>query len=280
MKKFVLGLGAQKCGTSWLYDYFSKRDDFFDGFMKEYHIFDAENRGKIFDRFLRKSIGSLVSENPKNWSKDKQLLRLSMFINIQNYYNYFFDNLKDKKKIFTDDITPTYSTLSPRILKNIKSNFEKRDIEVIPVFLMRDPVNRLRSQAKMKLRNPRKKATKSEELAEMRRLVGTREDNIRVDYSSTHDSIKKVFGEKSFFCLYEELFSNEQIKKLCNLIDIPFVKPDFAFRVNESKSKNNITKEDLMKFTPSYKKQYEFAIDLFGKEKIEEKWQNFNENFS
>ena len=44
---------------------------------------------------------------------------------------------------------------------------------------MRDPVNRLRSQAKMKLRNPRKKATKSEELAEMRRLVGTREDNIR-----------------------------------------------------------------------------------------------------
>ena len=68
-----------------------------------------------------------------------------------------------------------------------------------------------------------------------------------------------------------------RLKSCVILLIYLLVKPDFAFRVNESKSKNNITKEDLIKFTPSYKKQYEFAIDLFGKEKIEEKWQNFNE---
>ena len=50
-KKFILGLGAQKAGTSWLYNYFNSRDDFFSGFMKEYHIFDAPKHGKIFLKY-------------------------------------------------------------------------------------------------------------------------------------------------------------------------------------------------------------------------------------
>ena len=38
---FVLGLGFQKCGTSWLYRYLQQSEKFDGGELKEYHIWDA-----------------------------------------------------------------------------------------------------------------------------------------------------------------------------------------------------------------------------------------------
>ena len=38
---FILGLGFQKCGTSWLYRYLQQSEKFDGGELKEYHIWDA-----------------------------------------------------------------------------------------------------------------------------------------------------------------------------------------------------------------------------------------------
>ena len=38
---FLLGVGAQKAGTSWLHDQLQRRNDVDFGFLKEYHVFDA-----------------------------------------------------------------------------------------------------------------------------------------------------------------------------------------------------------------------------------------------
>ena len=38
---FLLGLGAQKAGTSWLHAQLNRRRDADFGFLKEYHIHDA-----------------------------------------------------------------------------------------------------------------------------------------------------------------------------------------------------------------------------------------------
>ena len=40
-KTFLLGVGAQKAGTSWLHDQLNRRRDADFGFLKEYHVFDA-----------------------------------------------------------------------------------------------------------------------------------------------------------------------------------------------------------------------------------------------
>ncbi len=40
-KTFLLGLGNQKCATSWLHKYLSQNTNFDGGFAKEYHIWDA-----------------------------------------------------------------------------------------------------------------------------------------------------------------------------------------------------------------------------------------------
>ena len=41
MKTFILGIGAQRCGTTWFYEYLSQYENFNGGFAKEYHIWDA-----------------------------------------------------------------------------------------------------------------------------------------------------------------------------------------------------------------------------------------------
>ena len=40
-KTFVLGVGAQKAGTSWLHHQLASRADTDFGFLKEYHVFDV-----------------------------------------------------------------------------------------------------------------------------------------------------------------------------------------------------------------------------------------------
>lgn len=61
-KTFVLGLGHQKCGTTWLYHYLSQSRRFKGGIKKEYHIWDALDvpsmHGQIIKQpFLQNSIG-------------------------------------------------------------------------------------------------------------------------------------------------------------------------------------------------------------------------------
>ena len=40
-KTFLLGVGCQKGGTTWLYDYLATSPQFKHGHRKEYHVFDA-----------------------------------------------------------------------------------------------------------------------------------------------------------------------------------------------------------------------------------------------
>ena len=43
-KTFILGVGAQKAGTTWLHRQFKKNATFNLGHRKEYHVFDAIDR--------------------------------------------------------------------------------------------------------------------------------------------------------------------------------------------------------------------------------------------
>ena len=56
---FVLGVGAQKAGTTWLHEYLASLPEVDLGFMKEYHVFDQNyvrdttpGRKKKFENYL------------------------------------------------------------------------------------------------------------------------------------------------------------------------------------------------------------------------------------
>ena len=111
MKTFLLGMGAQKTGTGWLYNYLkdNKKTDF--GVMKEYHIFDAMelNEFKVFkNSHVKSGVKTLKTKDLLlNSSSDKNnLLRIAMMADYQFYFSCFTGLLSQKDCFLTGDITP------------------------------------------------------------------------------------------------------------------------------------------------------------------------------
>ena len=139
---FVLGLGAQKAGSSWLYAQLNSRRDSDFGFLKEYHIHDARTLPEA--GFSNRRKRSLIK--PRTWRRQRFIAQP------KRYYDYFASLLRRPGIQLTGDITPSYSALSVGTLKDIKANFEQRQISLRPVFLMRDPIERIISSQCMQLR--------------------------------------------------------------------------------------------------------------------------------
>ena len=115
-KVFVLGVGAQKAGTSWFHHQLASRADTDFGFLKEYHIFDALFHSE-YECFKPKKFA------PWKWRTWKR----NRFIkNPERYFNYFTERLKHKDILLTGDITPSYAYLTPSTYQLIRSEFEKK----------------------------------------------------------------------------------------------------------------------------------------------------------
>ena len=76
---FVLGLGAQKAGSSWLHAQLNRRRDAEFGFLKEYHIHDALTLPEA--SFSNRRMRSLI--------KLRTWVRKRFIAQPQRYYDYF-----------------------------------------------------------------------------------------------------------------------------------------------------------------------------------------------
>ena len=150
---FLLGVGAQKAGTSWLHQQLNSRPDADFGCLKEYHVHDARTIAEL-KRFRQLQHKPL---QPRTWVQPRSWLR-QWFIHHPRHYTEYFNWLLKRPRLrgaqirLTGDITPSYALLSAGTLKEINTNFQERGIPVKPVFLMRDPIERLISSQRMKLR--------------------------------------------------------------------------------------------------------------------------------
>ena len=132
MKNFILGIGAQKAGTTWLHGYIAASPHYRTGRVreKEMHIWDA-------------------NEIPEQAATRKTLLQLRR---VSHYYawrmrrspDFYFDYFA---KLLAGggiaaDITPSYSGLSGETLASIRDGITARGMDFRGVFLMRDPVGR------------------------------------------------------------------------------------------------------------------------------------------
>lgn len=105
-----LGIGAQKAGTTWLYEHLAKHPNIlFPADEKEIHF---------FDRHLKRGF---------------------------DWYNGIFS--AEKTGVIQGEITPAYATLQRDILSQIQANYP--DLKLI--YMVRDPIDRAWSSAKMAL---------------------------------------------------------------------------------------------------------------------------------
>ncbi|WP_061960874.1 sulfotransferase [Demequina flava] len=238
-KTFLLGLGAQKAGTTWMYSYLQRSPQFAHGYFKEYHVFDCIdvplqqwNRRKVFRLASEESLKALDGER----AEARKIHRASMVLQPKHYFNYFdaLSRARDETRLVAD-VTPDYALLPQSRLENIRDSFAERGLRTAAVFLLRDPVDRTYSQIRMQQgRQPDRFPAPAEQV-----ISTIHTDEIyaaRSRYEDTIERLDSVFDPKDLhFEFYETLFTSSAVKRLCDFLGIETIDADFNDKRNVSR---------------------------------------------
>lgn len=268
MRTFILGVGAQKAGTTWLFKQLIKSPRYAGGFCKEYHLFDAlyiGDRNTLING-ARNRVSNYPSPEGEDFVERHVELMMNFYEDPSTYYDYF-DSIIRSKNGFSLDITPSYSALDVAALREIRRQFLSRNIAVKVVFLMREPVTRLESAIKMNLR--RKKALEGadnqEVAAKMRGLIESQFNNTRSDYAATCGNIDDAFPESDvFYGFYETLFSQAEIERLGEFLDLPADLFNVSQVVNRTVKRFKYSAADITALRECVQNRYDYVGERFG----------------
>tara|TARA_Y100000768_G_scaffold83991_1_gene60038 strand:+ start:156 stop:989 length:834 start_codon:yes stop_codon:yes gene_type:complete len=258
---FVLGLGFQKCGTSWLYRYLQQSEKFDGGKLKEYHIWDAIDIPILSYNIVKRP--GLV----RNILDKSNYLRYRMQTDNESYFDYFESIFSDTVTI-TADITPSYSGLQKTRLRSIHSGFKERDIDCKAIVLMRDPVDRIKSAVRYNLDRENYdegiKIGETDFFGALEQYYKSEHCTIRTRYDRTIELVRGVFDEEDIYIgIYEEMFDSDKIDKLSKFFGIQ-TKYDFAaVRVNKTKSATKVNHDIEQNIRNFYSEVYEYCNEEF-----------------
>jgi len=245
-KTFVLGVGAQKAGTSWLFEYLSGRGDIYMP-RKELHFFDAKF-GPLARRKRRR-----IRQRATGAKRGKnEMLAIKSQGDPGLYRKYFESRIPAHLKLF-GEISPSYALIGEDGFRAVRELFPN----VRVIFLMRDPISRFYSQLRMEI--GRRGTTRA-----LKRIAGKRRSELlaRSRYEQTLQSLDQVFAPSEVLCLfYETLFCRNSIQSLCRFLDVPYAEPDFQKIVNASESETSPVEEDVIaELGPTYR----YCRERFG----------------
>lgn len=236
---FVLGVGAQKAGTTWAHGYLDQFAFSDLGQLKEYHIWDALTVPHCSDFDFRKA-----PLTPREWlrlakrdllgrAQQDPVLRRRIQRKPETYFSYFADRLAAPGISLTADITPSYSALSVPVLERIRNGFEDRDIAVKVIFFMREPVERSLSAIRMYRRMNSSREGVDINLTDEAALlayIDTDQGRIRMNYHETLSRLDAVFAPQDIYTgFYENMFSETELTRFCAFLDLPVI-PEFLTR--------------------------------------------------
>ena len=282
-KNFILGLGAQKAGTTWLHANLMKSPNVDMGFRKEYHVFDAVfvkecdwARIEVLNKISEKNNNNDLGRNSSDYINIAK--RLAFIDNIENYFDYFdYLYLKNEEVVVVGDITPSYSLLSAEALKTIKDGLESRGFDVHVVFLLRDPIERVWSSLRMQRRNNSRRGENFNTSEEEALLEHVKKSDVisRTQYNVTMDNIEKVFDQsKILFDFYERIVSEKGIATVEKFLSINIPEPDFKTRYNVSPKSTTLSDPTTKKLVQEFDEIYTCVLERFGAD-IKDIWPGF-----
>lgn len=277
-KTFLLGVGCQKGGTTWLHHYLRGSPQMEQGYRKEYHVFDSRDLPSeewMRDRILGMADDELQKARRGEPADPVQLHRASMYVDPEFYYDYFAGLLRSRPRIrLTADITPDYAMLSADRMRNIRTSFEARRVRTVAAFLMRDPVERVWSQIRMQQkRRPERFPASAEEM--VARLYDEPMYEMRTRYDTTIATVDSVFDEDEvYYGFYETLFSDDEVRKVCALTGIRFRSPNFEKKANVSQAKpmEGLPETTIRTVANHFQGVYEFVAKRFPDTNLTEIW--------
>ncbi|GII97634.1 sulfotransferase family protein [Sediminihabitans luteus] len=267
-KTFVLGVGAQKAGTTWLYDHLDRTPGIELSPIKELHFFDTWYLGgPQAMKELRQRSRAEGGRIAHNYSAEKAarllaILDRSLMLDFDRYFAHF-ERIGDPSSPFVGEITPAYALLSAENFGEIKRACNDRGMQVKVVFLMREPVDRMRSAARMTV------ATKGAESFEdtYRRLLSMRPHVDRGRYEKQVPALREVFGDDLYVTFYETFFGGgtAEFDRLVDFLGVERVAPDLAHRVHTyAMEARDLPAELVRQAAETYAPTFAFVDAEFG----------------
>jgi len=225
-------IGAQRSGTTWLYETLIRHPDVFLPPIKELHYFDSlDQTVPIGYRFhekkyrlrMRNTCLKSLFESFQGKVNHPALVRSfwkTYFLgdgSITWYQNLFSQAAKEGK--VTGEITPAYSMLSMEYIRELKQL--NSDLKIL--YILRNPIDRSFSQATKDL--IRAKNLKAEDVSDNDFINFFKSDICyrRSDYLSSLQNFREVFKDDQFLiCFFDEIQSNPEalIKRICDFIGV------------------------------------------------------------
>ncbi len=277
--RLICCIGAQKAGTSWLYDQITKSPEAHRGLTKERHYFDVLwlNEDRAFLDPKVEGLKSLAEDvvtgfDPNN---EKALRKISWLTeqlapfaadkgDHGAYINTMTKHLRapvNSSEKVVCDFTPSYCGLSGEHFSEISAMGDVRFI-----YILRDPVARMWSQIRMMMA-----ASGSHDLAERCAVhahdmcrSGKMSQIFRADYIRTLDALDQG-ASKYDVVFYERLFEQKTFDRLAAFSGITPVEIDSRKKVNEGQPiplPADLEQRMLEALLP----QYEAVMARFGNE--------------
>ena len=272
---FVLGVGAQKAGTTWLYHYLRELEGSDFGFTKEYHLHDCISLPCM--RWYRDLLAQQVCRELSGQnSLSSAISQLAFMGNPRLYYAYFTSLYMSGARL-SGDITPAYALLAPEVLAACDASFARLGIRVMVVYLMRDPLVRLISSLRQYRRiRGLPPQNQEEEAALLSQGWDALPEGVRQRgaYDRTLAVLQQVFPpERLHLELYEELFSAEATERLCRALDAPWRAPDVDRRWNSTGATlSHLTEPLIRELAEPQRKPLEACIEVFGLPRLAANW--------
>jgi hypothetical protein len=234
-----LGIGAQKAGTTWLYQNLRAHPDVWLPPEKELHYFDEKRsaRGATLTRMVGRS------SEAARWRRQfrrhaRRTVRATSMHELRWLRNYFFGAWDDRWYVslfahagerVSGEITPSYAILGSEEVAQARRVVPEARI----VLLMRNPIERAWSHAMMEVRN------RSSSDADVSRLLHQFESprsRLRTDYLRTIEIWSEHYpAEQIFVGFFEDVHFHPEalLGRICAFLDVTPLErwPDASARV-------------------------------------------------
>lgn len=273
-KLFVLGLGAQRCGSTWIGGYLRNHPEFYMSTPKEMHIFDAlKKEGK--HPLLRKSIDNKYFELT---TEQKDILRIIK--GEKKYFEYFDERLKSSHTAF-GEITPEYSLLDQQFLKIIGESHPNLRCFVS----LRRPIGRYLSALSYFGRNRPKFDIEKNYLEGLNKKLFCHHTRYTLNIKNLLSVVPK---EQICFLFYEDLFSGtiQTLFRLCDHLEISRVPPEeinfsLTREVNNTSPQAELrppNHEEMKTIYKRFESEYKDLSSLISK-RLPESWNQDTANY-
>lgn len=272
---FLFCVGATKAGTSWLYRYLARHPECHLRSIKELHYFDmleSGNYARHRDREARRLAAlraEAASGQPLGAFRARMLRDTEDWCsvigqdgeNLDAYRAYLAEGRGARHLV--GDITPAYALLPVARL----AQMARMAGDVRFVYLLRDPVSRLWSQARMVAY--RKARSLAEFPARAAEVMGAMIDGVREGRTDREDYIgaigrlrEAVAASRLFVQLQDEMMGVPGLARLCGFLGIAAVPADFDKRVHEG-TPLALDEGLRARAQAALRPQYDFAASLF-----------------